>query len=381
MALDDVPSLRCRLTVVGGRVVHETTVKCAPGAIAPPFAPGTRTQLVHFVSPPPAGTERIFAARPGTRGNGHFSLVATAPLPIFMLMLYRAWDSQRLRDAVLAGAAMAWAAFCDPYYAVYCLMLGGAFVSSRVLEIKFVKRPAGQLRSAKHLLDVGIVAVLALIVGISVIGRGSIELGSFRISMRTLYTPMLLLTTLALARIAIALNFRVTALPVPSRAFVLRAAAAAAFAAVVLLSPTLYAVGLRIVEGRMPSEPVFWRSSAQGVDLLAFLVPNQPSIDKWHTLLGEGRHLAATAGSDAHQNTKRKEAIFSDMVQRIAMDDIKAADGAKAAGIELVDVGADERRKFRELSQLAWADWAKKSPAAQKVYDSQVAFLKKLGLL
>lgn len=36
--------------------------------------------------------------------------------------------------------------------------------------------------------------------------------------------------------------------------------------------------------------------------MLAFLTPNGPAIEKWHTLLGEGRHVAATAGSDAHQN-------------------------------------------------------------------------------
>ncbi|MBA3503556.1 MAG: hypothetical protein H0T65_24555, partial [Deltaproteobacteria bacterium] len=36
--------------------------------------------------------------------------------------------------------------------------------------------------------------------------------------------------------------------------------------------------------------------------MLAFLLPNQPSIDKWNALLGDGRKLAATAGSDAHQN-------------------------------------------------------------------------------
>lgn len=36
--------------------------------------------------------------------------------------------------------------------------------------------------------------------------------------------------------------------------------------------------------------------------MLAFLTPNQPSIDTWNTLLGEGRKLPATAGSDAHQN-------------------------------------------------------------------------------
>jgi TRAP-type C4-dicarboxylate transport system substrate-binding protein len=68
-------------------------------------------------------------------------------------------------------------------------------------------------------------------------------------------------------------------------------------------------------------------------------------------------------------------------VQRVAMEDLKAMEGAKAAGVEPIDIGPAERRKFRELSQQAWADWAKKSPAAQKVYDSQTAYLKKIGLL
>jgi len=36
--------------------------------------------------------------------------------------------------------------------------------------------------------------------------------------------------------------------------------------------------------------------------MLAFLTPNLPAISKWNALLGEGRKLAVTAGSDAHQN-------------------------------------------------------------------------------
>lgn len=36
--------------------------------------------------------------------------------------------------------------------------------------------------------------------------------------------------------------------------------------------------------------------------MLAFLTPNQPAITKWQALLGEGRHIAVTAGSDAHEN-------------------------------------------------------------------------------
>jgi hypothetical protein len=36
--------------------------------------------------------------------------------------------------------------------------------------------------------------------------------------------------------------------------------------------------------------------------VLPLLFENAPSVDKWHTLLGEGRRMAVTAGTDAHQN-------------------------------------------------------------------------------
>jgi hypothetical protein len=36
--------------------------------------------------------------------------------------------------------------------------------------------------------------------------------------------------------------------------------------------------------------------------LLGFLSPNEPALTRWNTLLGEGHKVAATAGSDAHEN-------------------------------------------------------------------------------
>jgi hypothetical protein len=36
--------------------------------------------------------------------------------------------------------------------------------------------------------------------------------------------------------------------------------------------------------------------------LLSFLSPNQPALTRWNDLLAEGRHVPATAGSDAHEN-------------------------------------------------------------------------------
>jgi hypothetical protein len=208
------------------------------------------------------------------RGQAHFSLVAAGALPVFMLMVHRAWESHRLRDALFAGVAIAWAAFSDVYYAVYCLMLGGCFIGSRILGVSLVRRPLQDLRGSKHLLNVAAAAVAALIIGVHFMGGGAVQIGAFRTSMRTLYTPMLLLTTLLCLRIALSLNLRITMVPLPSKAMVLRGAVAAIIAAAALMSPTLYAVGVRMMDGRMVTAPVLWRSSAPGVDLLAFFMPN-----------------------------------------------------------------------------------------------------------
>jgi TRAP-type mannitol/chloroaromatic compound transport system substrate-binding protein len=70
-----------------------------------------------------------------------------------------------------------------------------------------------------------------------------------------------------------------------------------------------------------------------------------------------------------------------DMIERIALEDLKVVEGARAQGVELVSWPPEERRKFRQLAQSAWAAWAKKSPTAQNVYESQIAFLRKLRLL
>jgi len=101
-----------------------------------------------------------------TRGLGHFSLHQAAPLPIFMLMLYRAWDSQKLRDAIFAGAVLAWASFCDPYYAIYCLMLGAVFLGSRLLDVHVARRKRESLTAARNLLNVAIVAGVAIVIGV-----------------------------------------------------------------------------------------------------------------------------------------------------------------------------------------------------------------------
>ncbi|HYN08325.1 MAG TPA: hypothetical protein VES67_13155 [Vicinamibacterales bacterium] len=210
------------------------------------------------------------------RSTAHFSLVAAAPLPFFVYWFDRAWETQRRRDAVATGATLGWAAFCDPYYAVYCLMLGIALAAGRLVAVKpgDVAAPARSRGHVRVVLDVMIVALACLIGGLHFAGRGSVRIASISISMRTLYTPMLILTILVVARVLLTIRARLAWQPVPATAPFIRAAVAALLVAGLLLSPTLYAVSVRVAQGRMVSAPVMWRSSAPGVDLVSFFLPN-----------------------------------------------------------------------------------------------------------
>lgn len=214
----------------------------------------------------------LFAWSPNlvTRGGGHFSLVAAAPLAIFLLLLLRAAERQRLRDAVALGATCWWAASTDAYYAVYCLGLVAVFLLTRVLTI----RRRSDLGATRWTLDVLLFCAAGLVLSMAVSGGWQFTVLGRVASMRSLYTPVLLLTLLAAARVALA--YRPDLLPVDAGAVlrVLRLGTVTAVVTTVLLAPVLYAVGVRIAEGRWDRESIFWRSSPRGVDLVSFLLPN-----------------------------------------------------------------------------------------------------------
>ncbi len=207
------------------------------------------------------------------RGQEHFSLVAAAPLPIFMLLVLRAWDHRRLRDAALAGIALAWATYSDPYYGVYCVMLAAGFGLSRMLIVGVRRRLRTELVRTRRALTVAMGLAGGLIAVVHFGAGSAVELGPLRISMRTLYTPVLILTVLALARAAVALRISVALAPVPL-GWVSRATATGVGVAAAVLSPTLYAMAVRMLDGRLVPVPVLWRSSAPGVDVLSLLMPN-----------------------------------------------------------------------------------------------------------
>lgn len=205
------------------------------------------------------------------RTTGHASLVAAAPLAAFFWSLHRVERSQRFHDSAIAGMVVAWAAFCDAYFAVYCLMIAAIYIVSRMLRLDW--HPAWRQAPGVWILDLGILLVAGLVAGLAFGRGGRLQLWGMPISVRGLYTPVLLLTVLTIARLAVFLrpHVRVIALPQPQS---LRAILTATLAGAVLLSPVLFGASLRLLEGSWVTPPLYWRSSPAGVDLLAFITPN-----------------------------------------------------------------------------------------------------------
>jgi hypothetical protein len=96
---------------------------------------------------------------------------------------------------------------------------------------------------------------------------------------------MLVLTTLALLRAAWRLRASLKPAARVDAWNLARLTAATGVVATALLSPVLYAVGVRIAAGNFSTPQVFWRSSPGGVDLLALVIPNpnHPLAPAWST--------------------------------------------------------------------------------------------------
>ena len=217
----------------------------------------------------------LFIASPvlTARGSEHFSLITAAPLPLFIWALLRALETKRFRHAILVGILVAAATYSDAYYGIYCVMAGLFFVAWRFVHAEWSDEscPRRLTRSVDVLIAViGGVITWRVLTGVTVIAFAGIRVG-----LATLYTPVLALTMLMLLRAW--LTWRPTfALHDPDRVLPLLAsrAAAAIVTCLALLSPLIAGIGRRYIEDRLPETDSHWRSSAAGVDLLGYLVPN-----------------------------------------------------------------------------------------------------------
>jgi hypothetical protein len=102
----------------------------------------------------------------------------------------------------------------------------------------------------------------------------SLEFFGRRLRATTLYTPMLVLTILGLARFVLTHRPRLSLPGAETARQARRFVFAAGVVMVGLLAPVLYAVGDKVLHGRADFSQPLWRSSPPGVDLLSLVLPN-----------------------------------------------------------------------------------------------------------
>ena len=233
-----------------------------------------------------------------TRGMGHFSLVAAAPLPVFVLQLLRIHERADRRQAIFLGATVAWATACDVY--LRCVLRDDGYGVPARQVIRGHSPAVGASREGRvdtaqrRSVALSVAGLLfALVVGhgweFTFLGR--------LVQIRTVYTPALVLTGLMLLRGL--LHFRPILHPVSVEQIgaTVRTFATAALVCAILMSPLLYAFGVRVLDGRGDQSRILWRSSPPGLDALALIAPNQnhpiapQSLREWLATLTRDGYL------------------------------------------------------------------------------------------
>lgn len=221
----------------------------------------------------------LFAFSPAlvARSTAHFSLVQAAALPLFAYCWDRMLEGGRLRFAVASGLSLAWAMMSDAYYGVYCVLLAGLMGGVRFYRVERGRAPTGF--RWMWWIDAPIAAAALVSAAIAVTGGTRLDVGPVRIALFTLYTPVLVLTTLVLVRLFLVFRPRVVAREGTDWRALAPAATVAVASAVVPLAPMLWTLGARLIGGGRLQREVYWRTGPPGVDLLAFFTPNP--VNPW----------------------------------------------------------------------------------------------------
>ena len=95
------------------------------------------------------------------------------------------------------------------------------------------------------------------------------------------------------------------------------------------------------------------------------------NLDVWQSL-PEDLQQCLTTEADKFSDT---------LLSELTALDQKAAEEAKAEGVEVIDWPPEERKKFREIAQQQWAKWAERSAIAGKWNEAVSAWLKEQGAL
>jgi hypothetical protein len=229
----------------------------------------TRDTLAAFI----AGLAFGFCPFLVTRGLGHASLVGAGAIPAFLLLLLKAREGGRRRDAMLAGGALVWAFFSDAYYGVFGGLILACVLLPALFDVSYVG-VSPRTRTARRALDVVLGLLGAVVLWMLTTGGGEGTVLGQKVAARSLYTPMLALTLLALVRCALERGLRVGLQREVSWGTGARLLAWGAAPVLVLSLPFAQAFVAGLLAGRYVQPEIMWRSSPPGMDLLAFVLPN-----------------------------------------------------------------------------------------------------------
>ncbi|MGI9302001.1 MAG: C4-dicarboxylate ABC transporter substrate-binding protein, partial [Gammaproteobacteria bacterium] len=112
------------------------------------------------------------------------------------------------------------------------------------------------------------------------------------------------------------------------------------------------------------------------------IYPGIHSMPVLHFTVNHGKWDAL---SEAHQMILDVwyRAAMMDLIQKLEISDreLVAADVASGGDLTVVNWPQAERDKFRAIAMTAWEAFSKGSDLAKKSYESNIAFMKKMGLL
>ncbi|HDR16528.1 MAG TPA: C4-dicarboxylate ABC transporter substrate-binding protein [Desulfobacteraceae bacterium] len=95
------------------------------------------------------------------------------------------------------------------------------------------------------------------------------------------------------------------------------------------------------------------------------------NLDAWNELPDDIKAIVVAAAREAS----------AEMFQQSLVQDMISLEKFKEKGCEVIYLPADEVKKIRLAAREVWEEYAAKNESARKIYDSQISWMKKLGLL
>ncbi|HEY7058061.1 MAG TPA: hypothetical protein VH458_16105 [Vicinamibacterales bacterium] len=224
----------------------------------------------------------IFGSSPFVSAHllGHFNLIAAWVIPLTALVASAARDKPSWMAGTLLGLVLGCTAYVDYYYLVYGGLVAVILVLAGTLSPYWSVLPPPSWR--KVLSTVFLVALICdavVIVWIVMSGGAALQVGSHRVSIRSVTNPVsaawLVLLTWVLVRMTVALRIHIDRARLWSRVPIL--AAAVVTVAVILLPLILHAFSLWRA-GQYASQRYFWRSAPSGIDLTTLALGNPFSL-------------------------------------------------------------------------------------------------------